>query len=80
MAGQSRELFFAVLLSKKRRMDRDKLRVAKMKARRRRMKEFNNMQCEEGVLFLLMLIKAIGSGTAGTALAVPPFPWIYLGF
>lgn len=58
MAGQSRELFFAVLLSKKRRMDRDKLRVAKMKARRRRMKEFNNMQCEEGVLFLLMLMSA----------------------
>ena len=23
--------------------------------------------------------KAVGSGTAGTALAVPLFPWVYLG-
>ena len=56
MADRSRKLLLALLINKKRALDHEKLRVAKRKAKRRRLKEFEKMQSEERVLFLLLFM------------------------
>ena len=56
MADRSRKLLLALLIKKKRALDHEKLQVAKRKAKRRHLKEFEKMQSEERVLFLLLFM------------------------
>ena len=56
MAGHYRKLLLAMLFIKRKRIELEKLRVAKRKAKRRRLKDFNNMQCQEWVIFLLYML------------------------
>ena len=56
MAGHYRKLLLAMLFIKRKRIELEKLRVAMRKAKRRRLKDFNNMQCQEWVIFLLYML------------------------